>query len=254
MIPIIKLHCFYCDVEPQNRANAYKVESEDTFSHKNGWVIYSGMDAIDPSLPHDKDNVIPACVHCNKFKLEENYEWTIDKISQLNPDFIPVFCKDLSFVSSKVKLFNETKGCENSRAKTVLGKLFPFKSNLLEGSYLNKKVSGFLGHAKDNKTRCDLTDIEVAELMLANCIYCSKPACLENEDLNTVDRYQCFIGGEKTHYDVDNCVSACYNCNSAKQQLSPEEFRAWIVRIKENLPNLPPTTELLKMKVNNNIK
>jgi hypothetical protein len=49
----------------------------------NGWFIYNGLDRIDSSLRHNKDNVVPCCSVCNTAKLdltvEEFYNW-IDRV------------------------------------------------------------------------------------------------------------------------------------------------------------------------------
>jgi hypothetical protein len=61
--------CFYCDRDNQksNHFNAFISQSESNFDFApiNGWFNYNGLDRIDSSLPHNKNNVVPCCYQCN---------------------------------------------------------------------------------------------------------------------------------------------------------------------------------------------
>lgn len=71
----------------------------------------------------------------------------------------------------------------------------------------------------------NLTNIEAYKLIIAECNYCGfKPNWPETRV--GIDRVNNEIG-----YEVANCVSCCFTCNSAKKELSTEEFVAWIKRV-----------------------
>jgi hypothetical protein len=78
---------------------------------------------------------------------------------------------------------------------------------------------------------------EFKNLIFADCFYCgqtpqiAKFAGQENRrdrilSYNGVDRIDNSIG-----YISDNCVTCCSICNSAKSDLTLEEFKSWIQRL-----------------------
>jgi len=212
-ISISKLNCFYCGLEPSNKANSFKRAAKRLFSYQNGEVIYSGLDRINSMEPHNVGNVVPCCIQCNKFKLSRSYEELLVAIDGLKDNFIPTYVSEMELVHP------------NDPA-------------------IKAKIKNFLSHKREDKVSHGLSKYHLATLMVANCTYCHSDG---QKKLNEVDRYENFdLDGIKTSYYPENCVPSCHHCNSAKQQLTPEEFRAWIVRIKTNLHNLPATSELLK--------
>lgn len=253
-VKLFNSNCLYCGVFPQNKNNQFKRGNKNLFSFKNGEVIYSGIDRIDSNLPHNLYNCVPCCINCNEFKLSLSYDEFISNIKNLNENFTPYFVKDLNIVKNKIIRYNEIRECENTRAKTILGKLFPSQYKNPRGSFISSKVRGFVSRIKENNVNCELSEIDIAELMLADCIYCGKKTDLLDNKINTIDRYLNFdIDGNKTGYTKDNCVSACMNCNCAKRQLSIDDFRSWMIRIKSNLNNLPESKEKLDEFLNSRV-
>jgi hypothetical protein len=60
--------CFYCGRKPSNKNNvSYKNVS--TLQKETGVFIYNGLDRIDSSKKHSKDNVVPCCKLCNQAKM-----------------------------------------------------------------------------------------------------------------------------------------------------------------------------------------
>jgi hypothetical protein len=56
--------CYYCGRQPLNCYNmAHKLSSKE--QKENGNFVYNGLDRIDSSLPHNKNNVVPCCYQCN---------------------------------------------------------------------------------------------------------------------------------------------------------------------------------------------
>jgi len=74
-----------------------------------------------------------------------------------------------------------------------------------------------------------LTGEQAYRLIVADCSYCGAPAGWP-EKRNGIDRTDCAIG-----YTPDNCVSACWRCNAAKNDGTVEEFRAWVDRAHGHL-------------------
>lgn len=69
-----KMNCYYCDGEPNN---IFSFGTDDKKASKNkikeGKYIYNGLDRIDSSLPHNKENVVACCKHCNYAKRDRTF-------------------------------------------------------------------------------------------------------------------------------------------------------------------------------------
>lgn len=83
---ICQMNCFYCNNEPNNffdRGRSDRKAREKT--KKAGSFYYNGMDRVDRSLPHNKNNIVPCCYYCNfakgKLALPEFQAW-IQRIQQ----------------------------------------------------------------------------------------------------------------------------------------------------------------------------
>jgi hypothetical protein len=74
-------NCYYCNLPPSNIMNRYKWKDRGTnkFAVDNGDFIYNGLDRIDSSQPHTKNNVVSCCATCNYAKndmsIEEFKQW-----------------------------------------------------------------------------------------------------------------------------------------------------------------------------------
>ena len=70
--------CFYCGSPPSNRRNAV-CDRNSEFRKINGVFVYSGLDRVDNTIGHTKNNVVPCCFDCNIAKLErtkdEFFSW-----------------------------------------------------------------------------------------------------------------------------------------------------------------------------------
>lgn len=228
-ISLVSSNCFYCGTPPYKKINDYIRNGGTNFSKENGYVYWNGLDRINSKLKHSISNVVPCCQICNCFKLDRNYMDVINHIYLLKADFIPIFV-----VSSQTKEQNP------------LYKLYPESYGKCKGSYINFRSLSFLNKNKRNKRECDFSTLEVAKLMMSNCIYCNSPPDILNGRFNGIDRYVNNNEYGKTGYLKNNCVSACFYCNSAKSQLEIEDFRLWIIRIKSNVSKLPNTEMKLR--------
>jgi 5-methylcytosine-specific restriction endonuclease McrA len=77
---ISQMSCFYCNGKPNNTFNRAKTDKKSSDKAKqNGEYIYNGIDRIDRSQPHNKNNVVPCCYYCNhtksKLALPEFQAW-----------------------------------------------------------------------------------------------------------------------------------------------------------------------------------
>lgn len=79
--------CYYCGTPPSNIYNDRKkrkfFNKKDDFLIEDYDFIYNGLDRIDSSKPHTRDNVVPCCFKCNWMKSDltvEDFKNHIDKI------------------------------------------------------------------------------------------------------------------------------------------------------------------------------
>jgi len=83
-------------------------------------------------------------------------------------------------------------------------------------------------------------------IISSDCCYCgAKPSNVHKHYktsivYNGIDRINPSNG-----YVVENCVSCCWTCNSAKSNMSIDEFRSWHRRLNHH--NAVPETESMKM-------
>ena len=77
---ISQMNCFYCGSLPSNLFNYAKKSKKASLKAKEqADYIYNGIDRVDRSQPHNKDNIVPCCYHCNfaksKLALPEFQSW-----------------------------------------------------------------------------------------------------------------------------------------------------------------------------------
>lgn len=65
--------CYYCNESPSNSQNIAGKNSSDHFK-ENANFTYNGLDRLDSSLPHSKENCVPCCKYCNYAKRERTEE------------------------------------------------------------------------------------------------------------------------------------------------------------------------------------
>jgi len=107
----------------------------------------------------------------------------------------------------------------------------------------NKRVadycySQYRFSAKRKNLKWDLDRDDVERLVLANCHYCGAAPCAHKVHgkhvkifrFNGIDRLCNWIG-----YTYHNCVPCCAICNFAKNDMTYDEFMAWIFNLAVNL-------------------
>lgn len=70
--------CFYCGRPPFRTYNRFDSDRSD-YQLDNGNFTYNGLDRIDSTKGHTKDNVVPCCWNCNRaknnMKFDEFVQW-----------------------------------------------------------------------------------------------------------------------------------------------------------------------------------
>jgi hypothetical protein len=125
-------------------------------------------------------------------------------------------------------LITETRGSERKPLKDVVSRAL---------------LNVYKRNAKKRHYEWSLPYDKFIELINGDCYYCR--ASLSNTftwrykyetaslAFNGIDRLDNTIG-----YTIDNCVSCCRICNSAKGELSLDEFKSWAARLVANLTHL----------------
>lgn len=77
---LTQYNCHYCNRSPSNYANYILDDKRKDLTHVNEAEFkYNGLDRIDSSLPHNKNNILPACYPCNwaksNYTIEQFHEW-----------------------------------------------------------------------------------------------------------------------------------------------------------------------------------
>lgn len=103
-LKLSQLPCFYCGLE-FIKSNKYHIgirkdgvkrtrikkdvkgneySSDISYAqYENSWFYYNGLDRIDQSLPHNKNNIVTCCKPCNFMKRDLNQEEFLNKIEKI---------------------------------------------------------------------------------------------------------------------------------------------------------------------------
>lgn len=81
---LVKQNCYYCNAPPSNKKRYLSSNSKNEIAlHENANFIYNGLDRIDNSKPHDKENVVPCCWICNSMKRHYTLNNFLNKIKDI---------------------------------------------------------------------------------------------------------------------------------------------------------------------------
>lgn len=83
--------------------------------------------------------------------------------------------------------------------------------------------------ARQRNKQWELSHKEALYLIKGDCLYCGASSGWPTTR-NGIDR-----ADNSKYYHIDNCVTACTNCNSAKMGRTLEEFIAWIKAVHAKL-------------------
>lgn len=70
---ISQQNCYYCNTSPSNTQNVADNRSSQKMKD-NGYFTYNGLDRLDSSKPHSKENCVACCKYCNYAKRERTIE------------------------------------------------------------------------------------------------------------------------------------------------------------------------------------
>lgn len=97
------------------------------------------------------------------------------------------------------------------------------------GSYAVNVINDIKFKARKRGKEWHLTHQEAFDMIISECTYCG---FIPNwpETRVGIDRVNNDIG-----YQADNCVPCCFTCNSAKGELSLEQFIEWVKKVHNRL-------------------
>jgi len=186
--------CHYCGSHPNNKFNLfkYKYYKGSDFSIKNGLFIYNGLDRIDNSKKHYKNNCVPCCIICNRAKNNRSYQDMINYMIKLS-------------INNSYNLSYSLKEIPKELLITIR---YIWKQNYNDGD-INLELFYTLSQMP--------------------CFYCCNLFSnkYKNYTYNGLDR----IDSSNLHLK-NNVVPCCKFCNFAKSNLTIQEFNEWIIRAK----------------------
>jgi len=102
---------------------------------------------------------------------------------------------------------------------------------------INQVILGYKRHARDRGLEWHLEYDDVKKLIALPCFYCGAENsnhkvtknCREGFDYNGIDRIDSSKG-----YEINNVVTCCKKCNTAKSDMSQSEFIEWAKRVAEH--------------------
>ena len=166
-----------------------------------------GIDRLNPRLPYQPGNAVPACTCCNLLK------------GSFLPGELLERCDEiLTYQHQDEGTNSDSEEDDEEEAIDVI-----HRSNLLYS---------LVAHAKHLNLPCEMKeeDLLFYDQPTTRCSYCG---CQRTEEVLGVDRLDSSLG-----YIKGNCVAACGSCNFMKRQLSPEDFLSQVSMIYEKLTEM----------------
>ncbi len=139
-------------------------------------------------------------------------------------------CKTIKIVASSNLKTGHTKSCGCLRTEAMKNRNFRKPAN--EASE-NTLFARYQYKSKDRGIKWALSKVEFLSLLYANCHYCGIAA---KREVQITERSKIFVNGidridSSLDYTLDNVVTACSECNLAKNSMQKEEFLNWIKRV-----------------------
>lgn len=190
---LCKSNCYYCNLSPAVKTTA-------------GSILRNGIDRLDNLQGYILENCVPCCTVCNIMK----------SVLPLN-DFINIIDKIYNY-----SFLNINKNEEIIRIPRTKGKI---SKQPWEVEYRKYEKNVWL-----RQRTLNLTIDEFKEFCINNCNYCGN---YPNKKLhcgelyrNGIDRVDNNLG-----YEIENCITCCWNCNKMKGRLSQTDFLNKIEKI-----------------------
>lgn len=173
--------------------------------NKNNIYYYNTLDRIDSNLSHTIDNVVPCCLTCNNAKLNRNLEEFYQYVQNLQINIIKVI------IDNKYNL-NDLNKYQLITLKRIFYRYNDGDLNLNNFYNLIKKECYYCGVKCLNKTNLAGKD---------------KNGTLIYNGLDRIDN--------NFPHNLNNVVPCCKYCNTAKNNLTLQEFYSWIKKVKNYL-------------------
>lgn len=179
-----------------------------------------------------KDNLCPVCKTCKIKAVIEYYRQNTEIISKK---------KKAKYEINKEEILLKRRKYLDITGQGTYNKLYPnhfdFGKSLRKEkgvSNYNRILRQYKKQAKYRNLDFNLLDEDFRRLITSNCYYCGviplqiMKAKESNGEFiyNGIDRKDNTLG-----YILENCVSCCGTCNTAKSNLSFDAWRNWINRI-----------------------
>lgn len=206
-------NCFYCGVFPSNNYNYFLTKSAkgSKKAKLEGLFVYNGIDRIDSNKSHTLDNIVTACMICNRAKNDRTVGDFLSWIKNLKIiPFQPIDIIKISFPTNGSLATSIKCVFYNHKKNTDLTIKEYYSISQMNCFYCNNTPSNSLNSAKNDKK----SSIKAKEN--GNYIY------------NGIDRIDTNLLHNK-----NNIVPCCYYCNFAKNKLSIFDFQFWINRIQQ---------------------
>lgn len=205
-----QLPCHYCNCDAVLSKKC--IRKNDSFIFK-----YNTLDRIDSSKRHIIGNVVPACLICNRAKLDrtiENfYKYVgdlINNLDRISPEEYREYCCPQSYILPNIHYAQKT---------SVNARYDDYNDGILS-------LKQFYQLATSNCYYCRMVPSNKRK------IYCKKSSIEAKENCtfiyNGLDRVD-----NNLPHNYDNVVPCCKYCNTAKSQLSLKDFNNWIIRLAE---------------------
>jgi 5-methylcytosine-specific restriction endonuclease McrA len=216
--------CYYCGASPSNIANWYKGDKRSSQSRIDAAnFVYNGLDRIDNSKLHIKNNVVTCCYSCNKAKMEMT-------LNDFRNHIVKVLLNRESIYDGYLT---------NVKSTNLVGKQFPTAIKVGNKKYLPEISTGRALWINAGYKKEGLSFEEFYELSQMLCTYCGvnpsnsfNPPSMKKDIpfiYNGIDR----LNSSKGH-TLDNIVPACWNCNRMKSDRSLADFDNWLTAINNH--------------------
>ncbi len=134
------------------------------------------------------------------------------------------------------RLLHRTEYNAGQRAYYKLTPRAPYRRGL--GLNAAMRAGQYKCAAKKRGIDWSLTKERVLELFSGNCHYCGSPPSNVHKRTRTGKEF-IYSGLDRVDsskgYTLDNVVSCCKRCNSAKNDMTVEEFRAWLTLVAKHM-------------------
>lgn len=222
-------NCLYCGQSPQNKQQENKRNPKSyLYGNDDGVFIYNGLDRIDSTIGHTKNNVVTCCSNCNYAKNNMSLEYFKNYVTRL-------------FATERIMP-------EEHRRQSLLidvSTLYRIENYSLASSVRSTFNRG-KGYYKDGGLKID----QFYQLTQLNCFYCNLPPSNINNKAQISKGYSQYAKdtGNFIYNGLDrldnalkhnwsNVVACCKRCNFAKSDRTFDDFLAWIDIIEQNYDN-----------------